>query len=130
MAWKRAYGHKDRNHSEIVEGLRKSGVYVIELHGQGNGCADLLCYSGANGTLIEVKNEKDARFSRSQIELLAYCPGNVGFARDYEEAYRLAKFPQGYGLSQSEKAELRRLLATDDFERIGLKKFLEVIGRV
>jgi hypothetical protein len=46
---------KDTNHKEIVEGLRRYGCSVLELHAVGGGCPDLLVGRCGWDRLVEVK---------------------------------------------------------------------------
>lgn len=50
-------GKRDANHAAIVKALRAAGRSVLELHGVGAGCPDLLCGWGRGQmALLEVKN--------------------------------------------------------------------------
>ena len=123
------YGKKkDAQHTQIVKELQKCGVAVLDLSDTGNGCADILTHYNAYSTLIELKEPK-GEFKRKQIELMANWKGHIGFARNFDEALNVAKHPMGFGLNLNERLELRRLLATDGFERLGMTRFLETIGR-
>lgn len=51
----------DTNHRAIVTALRTAGAQVLDLHGVGNNCPDLLVYSNAYGPidgwwLMEIKS--------------------------------------------------------------------------
>lgn len=47
---------KDANHGEIVDALRKVGVYVVDLAGAADGIPDLLCGWHGSWMLVEVKD--------------------------------------------------------------------------
>lgn len=80
----------DRNQSEIVHALRKSGATVTPLHTVGAGCPDLLVgYRGKN-FLIEVKDWKASKADRelndTQKEWHAGWKGQVAKVEDADAA--------------------------------------------
>ena len=58
----------DRNHPEIVAGLRKAGVKVQSLAAIGGGVPDLLCGFRGVLSLLEVKDGKKVASARKLTE--------------------------------------------------------------
>jgi hypothetical protein len=52
------YGRTDRNHAEIVEGLRRAGAQVVSLASVGGGVPDLLVSRAGRNVLLEVKDPR------------------------------------------------------------------------
>jgi len=46
----------DRNHAEIVKGLRRSGCTVLDLSSVGCGCPDILVGRAGHNWLFEIKD--------------------------------------------------------------------------
>ena len=70
----------DGNQKEIVEALRRCGVFVFSLHEIGKGCPDLLlCHHRTRSYyLAEIKNGKLGwKLTRSQKKFRALCPAPV-----------------------------------------------------
>lgn len=75
----------DKNQTEIVSGLRKTGCSVVCLHTIGAGCPDLLVgYNGQNW-LIELKDKKGT-LTPAQVGFHASWLGSVYVVRSLEEA--------------------------------------------
>lgn len=55
------YGAKvDQMHGPIRDGLRKCGVFVLDMSKAGRGCPDLLCFTRHTGWVpLEVKTRRD-----------------------------------------------------------------------
>ena len=67
-------GKRDGTHVPIVRALRAVGCSVLELHGVGGGCPDILAGRGGRSWLLEVKDPK----GRDRVE-----PSQVAFAASW-----------------------------------------------
>ena len=75
----------DKNQSEIVQALRKSGVSVLHLHMVGKNAPDILCGFRSENYLMELKSGK-AQPTEGQIKWHQEWRGNVFVIRTVEEA--------------------------------------------
>ena len=55
---RRRFSKRDGNHTQIVRTLRLAGYLVIELHGVGGNCPDVLVVGRGRVVLMEIKAEK------------------------------------------------------------------------
>ena len=90
---------RDANQSMIVDALRKSGVYVVDLAAVGDGVPDLLCGREGIWKLVEVKDGSKPPSARQltadQIKFHAICAerGLPCFVvKDVDEALALFQF--------------------------------------
>lgn len=83
----RAY-RVDKNQKDIVNALRDAGYSVQHLHSVGSGCPDILVGINGINVLIEIK-EGDGKLTAAQIVWHSSWKGQVGIARDKEEAIRI-----------------------------------------
>jgi len=72
MTWKKV----DGNQSEIVDGLRRLGMTVQDLHIVGKGCPDLLVGVANVNFLVEVKADKKKPLTKDQMEWIGCWQGN------------------------------------------------------
>lgn len=82
---------KDRNHTEIVDALRKAGCKVLDLGAVGNGCPDLLVKTQSEDLiLLEVKDGKrppsERKLNPDQVKFKALWGGSVEVVTSVEEA--------------------------------------------
>ena len=59
----------DANQKQIVEALRRMGVFVFDLHGAGKGCPDLLLAYLGQWHLVEIKTA-NGKLSEQQIKFI------------------------------------------------------------
>ena len=125
------YKRTDANQKQIIADLEKVGVCVVNLSDTGGGVCDILTHCRGNAVLVEIKHGKTANVRRSQIELMARYTGYIGVARTFEEAENLAKFPSLFALRWGERNKLQQwqILDKDKKVKIGIAKFLKIIGR-
>lgn len=80
----------DRNHSEIVRGLRRSGCTVLDLSAVGEGCPDALVGRCGYNWLMEFKdgNKKpsERKLRDKQIKFFDTWRGNVTKVESLQEA--------------------------------------------
>lgn len=118
----------DANHTQIANDLRKIGVNVADLSGNGSGCPDLLVHHYIASVLIELKHGKDAKLKRSQIKFMGNWRGFVGIARNFEEAKQLAFEPGKYCLTAKQKEKLLIYERTMTEAQVHLPTILKVIN--
>jgi hypothetical protein len=93
----------DRNHSQIVETLRRCGVMVESLAAVGNGVPDLLCSLGQPGQgqtfLVEVKDgtapASKRRLTPMQRKFHAVWQGKIYLLESVEQALDLVSYLEG-----------------------------------
>jgi len=82
----------DRNHREIVEGLRRTGCTVLDLSGVGGGCPDVLVGSAGYNWLFEIKDGEKPKSARqltvSEQAFFAIWRGNVQVVNSLDEAIK------------------------------------------
>lgn len=86
----------DRNQTEIVEALRKSGAVVHSLAAVGKGMPDLLAGFKGKVYLIEIKDGKKPPSARKltpdqQVWHSNWSGGNLYVVNDVEEALNIIK---------------------------------------
>ena len=59
---------KDHNQAEIVDGLRKCGVAVLDLSAVGGGCPDIAASRRGRTVFIEIKNPERSGKQRKPME--------------------------------------------------------------
>lgn len=83
----------DRNQTEIVDVLRRSGCSVLVLSGVGRGCPDLLMGLCGQNFLIEVKDGKKPpsgrKLTRWEEIFIQGWLGNVAIIESVEQAINL-----------------------------------------
>lgn len=62
-------GHRDANHTPIVEALEKAGAQVQDLAAVGNGCPDLLVGWQRRLFVLELKDENQPKCRRKLREV-------------------------------------------------------------
>ncbi len=77
----------DANQREVVAALRAVGAAVLDLHGVGRDCPDLLVARQGQTWLMEVKSAEGV-LSEGQRKFMANWPGRVVVVRSVEEALR------------------------------------------
>lgn len=89
------YGRKDGNHNAIADALREIGCSVLDLSPMGDGCPDLLIWSGRmmRYVLVEVKNgdlpPSRRRLTPDQIEFHQTWRGPIVVLESVSEALQL-----------------------------------------
>lgn len=122
------YYSVDKNHKEIVDGLRKHGVAVINNSDSGKGRLDIATHFNLT-CFIELKYGKAAEFKRSQLEFLANWKGLCGYAMNFDEALRLAKYPEDFALTNKQKLKiLQWLVRNPDRKRVLVSTFEKESG--
>lgn len=115
--------HRDTNHVEIVNDLKKDHAYaVVDLAAVGRGVSDIIVADMNVTALIEIKMP-DGEFYLTQLEFLADWPGVAGFAETTADCLRLMRDPDKYRLSDDDKRIIKLIcseLRADD-RRIGLR---------
>lgn len=115
--------HRDRNHIEIVNDLKKDHHFaVVDLAAVGRGVSDIIVADENVTALIEIKMP-DGEFYLTQLEFLAEWPGIAGFAETTIDCLRLMREPEIYRLSDDDKRIIKMIcteLRADD-KRIGLR---------
>lgn len=121
----------DENHKDIVDALKKCGVFVADLSGNGGGVPDIFTAFGSYHVFIEIKREREAKIKRAQIEFLANCPVYCGVVQTFEESLKLAKSPLTSDclLKDAQKQKLRQFLAVWHEKALHLPTFFKVIGK-
>ena len=100
----------DIHHAEIRDGLRKCGVYVMDLSKAGRGCPDLLCFTPRTGWIpLEVKTKRTGkRLTKGQAIVHARVPILVIDSLDQGLAI--------FGISPSQ-SQAKVSLAVDTFRK-------------
>jgi Holliday junction resolvase len=83
----------DRNHAEIVAGLRQMGCSVLSLAAVGDGCPDILCgWRGVN-LLLELKDGSKSPSRREltadELEFLTHWNGTAVVVKTLQEAIEM-----------------------------------------
>ena len=81
------YGRTDRNHTNIVDGLRGIGATVQSLANVGGGVPDLLVGFRGTNYLMEVK-AKRGKLTDPQVEWHDQWRGSVVIVRNLDEALK------------------------------------------
>ena len=80
----------DRNHSEIVKGLKQSGCTVLDLSAVGCGCPDIMVGRAGYNWLFEIKDGKKPPSARklttAEQAFFAMWRGNVQVVKSVDEA--------------------------------------------
>jgi hypothetical protein len=80
----------DRNHAEIIKGLRQSGCTVLDLSSVGCGCPDILVGRAGHNWLFEIKDGTKPPSARKltipEQAFFAMWRGNVQVVKSLEEA--------------------------------------------
>ncbi len=118
---------KDANHIAVVNELRRLGVSVVDLSGNGAGCPDLLLYYRGNTVLCELKCGKKAELKKTQVKFMSEYRGHVGIAQTALEAAALAKEPDFWSLTDRQKDKLAGFLLTMDKPKVHLATILKII---
>lgn len=118
----------DKNHREIVDGLCKAGIAVIDLADAGEGVADIVTHYGGNTVFIEIKAQKDAKLKKKQIYFLATWKGHCGIAQTFEEAKNLAVVPEWHALSEKQKEKLLVYWHTMTAKEVHLPTILKILA--
>lgn len=82
---------KDKNHDEIVEGLRGEGYSVAETHMVGGGFPDLVVGvsvpgGGTKTVLVEIKSRLKWNLSPKQKRFMELWPGDIEVVTSVEDA--------------------------------------------
>ena len=105
MGFKNHRSHKDANHKEIVEHLLAHGTWVHDASAAGT-ITDLIVDKNGIGFLeIKISGSK-AKWYRTQLTFMAFCPAPVGIAKDKESALEFARNPADKGLTAKQKQNL------------------------
>lgn len=67
----------DVNQKDIVHALRTLGATVVDLSGVGKGCPDLLIGFNNKTYLIEIKRDKQAKFTPQQLQFYELWRGGI-----------------------------------------------------
>jgi Holliday junction resolvase len=67
----------DVNQKDIVLALKSFGATVVDLSGVGKGCPDLLIGFNNKTYLIEVKRDKQAKFTPQQLQFYELWRGGI-----------------------------------------------------
>jgi Holliday junction resolvase len=67
----------DVNQKDIVHALRTFGATVVDLSGVGKGCPDLLIGFNNKTYLIEIKRDKQAKFTPQQLQFYELWRGGI-----------------------------------------------------
>ena len=67
----------DINQKDIVHALRSFGATVVDLSGVGKGCPDLLVGFNNKTYLIEIKRDKQAKFTPQQLQFYELWRGGI-----------------------------------------------------
>lgn len=86
---KAGLGIPDANQAAIVARLEQVGATVMDLHGVGRGCPDLLVGFQGRNLLMEVKREDGGRLEDSQKVFMATWRGQKALVRTPDEAMAL-----------------------------------------
>jgi hypothetical protein len=81
----------DKNQKQIVDDLRKCGVWVKVLSNEGHGFPDLFCCYRGVLFLLEVKDGEKATFTPDQKKFHAEFPGKIFVIRHLEEIPHLLR---------------------------------------
>lgn len=117
----------DQNHTAIIDALRKHGVQVEDLSGNGNGVCDLVTHYKGMVCFIELKYGKRAELKKSQVKFLSEWRGFCGIASNFDEAYALAIAPAIQALTPRQKDKLAAYLVTMTAKKVHLPTILKVI---
>jgi len=79
------YGRTDKNHTDIVDGLRAVGASVQSLANVGYGVPDLLVGFRGRNYLMEVKTRR-GKLRKSQVEWFDAWRGDVALVRTLDDA--------------------------------------------
>ena len=110
MGFKNKRAHLDKNHTEIVTALIKSGAYVLDLATNGGGCADILAVTRPDSAvLLEIK-QADGKFTIEQLQFLAAYRGYCAWACTAESAIKIARSPMLFALSEKDKRRLLKIV--------------------
>lgn len=117
-------GHRDKNHAEVRDHLRKHGVEVVEIFDP----LDLLCFYRGLTALVEVKpKRRDATYTRRQMKFIAETNIPVTIAKDGEAAMEFLQTKKG--LTAAQKRSLTFLLLSDPsktFRPVAIEKALAI----
>ena len=82
----------DRNHKEIVKGLRQTGCTVLDLSAVGNGCPDIMVGRAGYNWLFEIKDGEKPKSARQltmmEKAFFANWRGNVQVVNSLDEAIK------------------------------------------
>jgi Holliday junction resolvase len=67
----------DVNQKDIIHALRTFGATVVDLSGVGKGCPDLLVGFSNKTYLIEIKRDKQAKFTPQQLQFYELWRGGI-----------------------------------------------------
>jgi hypothetical protein len=119
----------DANHVEIVNELRKRGVFARNLTTAGDGVADVVTHYRGKVVFMEIKFGKKAEMKKTQMKFLGSWPGYCGIARTVDEAINLAMEPDKYAFTQKQKDNLLIAHSRTEGTKAHLQTILEVISR-
>lgn len=80
----------DQNHVEVVRALERFGCSVLQLHGVGSGCPDLLVSFGEAMTLVEVKTTT-GKLTAQQKEFAESWPPGFIIVTDESDCFAVAE---------------------------------------
>jgi len=81
-------GRVDRQHGEILAGLREAGVVAYSLASVGGGVPDIVAASRGETWLLEVKSAS-ARLTPQEQIFAATWPGRYAVVRSVDDALRV-----------------------------------------
>lgn len=126
----------DSNQKEVIDFLRRCGVWVENMSSTGNNFPDLITNYRGKVVLLEVK-AKTTPVKIGQMWFMANYPGYCGIARTPESAQRIACDPRQYGLQEHHKIRLLKVAGEIEFnykmgklknKQMKVKKLMELIG--
>lgn len=85
-----ARAHRDANHPDIVNTLRRCGATVVDLAAVGAGCPDILVGIGGRNYLLEIKDGAQVpsrrRLRATQVDFIATWRGHSAVVTDVPQA--------------------------------------------
>lgn len=119
-----AFNHKDANHKEIADALRKQGVEVVEIMQP----LDLLARYRGQTVFIEVKRPGSrAKWTRPQLQFIADTRFPVCVATDAAAAWQVMHTGCG-ALMQLQKDRLAGFLLRNNERFFTPKEIADVLG--
>lgn len=119
-----AFNHKDANHKEIADALRKQGVEVVEIMQP----LDLLVRRYDIVSFVEIKRPgSNAKWTRPQLQFIASTAFNVIVATDAEAVMYFFRNHRG-SVVQRQKDRLAGFLLRNNDKFFTPKEIAEVLG--
>lgn len=103
------YGHRDKKHVEIANGLRAMGFSVADTSGAA-GFVDLVVATRNQTIIVEIKST-DGAFKVGSLLTIADWQGYAAITETLEETLNVCVYPAQNCLNRDQKDALRKLAA-------------------